>query len=631
MGASSLPKPLIYNDGTSGNYSFSASVLQFLADGAQLKLQDGQETFEQLFTNDTGFTYNASLAEFASGVVRQLDQTPANSRFAALFATKDLNWRKDAGALTGTLRGTPTFTAGRMVCTGDQGVNWARTTATIETYLIKYQPNYSGSPPSNVNVFGTGGTNDQCLLTHSPSGDNWRITLKNSTGTPVISTASIGASSINLSAATEYYLALVVNATAGTVQLYVKAGAGAWALHGTLSPGAWTRGGVTTIFTAGAAGSVYQRAEGAFDDLSVYNVALNPVSSAPVDPPVNIYLESKIDLPNFTFGGVGSIISVDSASVTEANGPRYIVAGRYWDGAAWSVSDGSFAQASPSADVIANLPDFPATGATIVPVSVVFGNSNLQMSVDEFSVTVTGTTAYPLTAQKVTENAGQLMDALDLFSLDDDNFDVPSGDSLTFTLCWAGQEYYWDGEEVAASDGTVNQSNSAAVIEANKAAFTEALGLGATVKVVVYFLSGDGTTTPKLRQLDIEYNFYNTQSDPSTCTIWGFYRGLNGVGIEGATVTFILQRAANQYREASNSIIGDRINAKNPTDANGRFEQDLIRSSNFGESGGTYYIEIREANNGFATLLADADGNPIAFTVPDQNDYNITEDLEEAA
>lgn len=627
MGASSLEQIINYSNGS--NFTFDSGLIEFVAGAAQLKLQEDQETFAQDFASDAGFTYDSALAEFSGGLVRQIDKTPANSVMSADLTAKDLNWRKDGGSLTGTLIGVPSFSGTGMACTGSQGTQWTRTSLSQETLLVKYQPNYDGSPPDNVNIISTcGSNNDRVQLTHSPSGDNFRITVWDNTGNQLVLAATIGASGINLQSDTVYHLAIVLDADTDTVRLYRKTGAGAWVLHGTTTGGAltgWTRGGISKSYIVGADAALYNRAEGEFSDFSHYSAILTPTSSAPQDPlPSTIYAESKIDLPVFTFSGVGSIVSVDSATVTEANAPRYIVAGRYWNGSSWVVSNGTFAQASTSADVIANLTSFPATGATLVPVSVVFGDSNLQQSVDDFSVTVTGTTAYPLTNPAVINNSGVTADALESFV--ETTATVAGSDDIRYVINVNGQDKYWTGSAWDDSDGTYAQANTPDVIQTNASSLD--LSSGGTLKIKAFLHSDDGLTTPALETVTVGYNFFNTQNDPATCTVWGFYRDVRGIGVEGAIVTFALKRSTNQYREAGDSIIEKAIPVT--TDANGRFEIDLIRSSEFEASGGVYVLTIVKASDSLNTSIKEGTVE-IEFTVPDATDVNITDRILEIA
>jgi hypothetical protein len=128
-----------------------------------------------------------------------------------------------------------------------------------------------------------------------------------------------------------------------------------------------------------SAGSVYFKKNGAilytslsspsypcFFDSSLYNqgaslTEIQMLSSA-------LYLGSKVDLPAFSYTGIGTIQAVETSSVSEVGTPRYIIGGKYYNGSAWVNSNGSYAQANPFATVVANLTSLVVTGATSVPV-----------------------------------------------------------------------------------------------------------------------------------------------------------------------------------------------------------------------------------------------------------------------
>lgn len=625
MSASSLTDPITYN--IPGNFTFDSDFIDFPSGGpAKLKLQEDQETFSQDFSSDSGFTYDNTLAEFASGVVRTIDKTPAGSVLAGLFDSKDLNWRKDGGSLTGTLNGSPTFSGGKMVCTGSQGVSYTRTTSAIESWYIEYTPNYTGAPPVNVNILGCVGTNNDRLgFTHSPSGDNLRINLFDSSGVNLISTASIGASAINLQAGTKYYFFVVADSTAGTIRVYRKPG-GSWSLFGTLTPGAWLRGGVSKTYAVGANTSVYNRAEASFDNFVVFSTAVDPTSSDPTTSiPSTIYLESKVDLPVFTFGGLGSIVSVDSATVTETDEPRYIIAGRYWNGSSWVTSDGTFAQASPSATVLANLTSFPATGATLVPVSVVFGSKNVLQAVDGFSVTVTGTTDYPTGVHKIVKNSSVESDDFEGIEIPSGGVVTPTDTSVLYTINVNGVEKFFNTStgEVETSDGTLAQLNTLDELNDNKDAFDWALGVNA--KLTAWLRTTDTTKTPEVEQLNFLYNFFQSQDAPQTCTVWFNYLDIGANPIEDATVKVSLLRSpSTQYKEAAGNVIEAPLSKL--TDANGRVEFDLIRSSEY-EGSGRYVLEIIKTSADLETSYTEIPDKKLIFLVPDQSGLNLTSRL----
>lgn len=619
MAASNLQQ--ILNFTNPGNFTFDPNLIVVDGAGARLKLQEGQETFAQNFNSDAGFTYNSSLAEFASGLVRQIDKTPTGSLLGATYTSSvNASWSKSSIPTTAALVGTPSIVSNRLQCFGANGVRYEHSSIgalTAGALKFKYRPNYSTAPASNVNLVAltpTSGVSGRVVLTHSPSGNTLRVTVNDSVGSTILNVQAIG-SAWEPTAGVTYEFELNFDSAAGVVRVFIDG-----VLHGTLSPGAWTKGSTAVRLAIGAAQTIYTLANAEFEDVLLFSSVQHTSGYTPgYSVNETIYLESKIDLPVFSFGGVGSIVSVDSATVIESNGPRYIVAGRFWNGTSWVVSDGSFSQASPSGDVIANLPDFPATGATLVPVSVVFGDSNGQQSVDDFSVTVTGTIDYPSEAS-ILANASVEADAFETFSEDDAS--RPGSDDIRYIIRVNSQDKYWDGSAWVDSDGTYAQSNSASVFAANASSLDISEGASIALKAVLH--SDNNLTTPELTTATIGYNFFNTQAPPPTCTVWGFYRDVSGRPVEGATVTFSLVRLPKQYREAGDSIIEKKVSVL--TSAQGRFEVDLIRSSEFQNAPvSVYEISIEKTDDGLNTSVLDASATKITFNVPDSPDVNVTD------
>jgi len=136
---------------TPGNYTLTNTEVSG-GSGKLALVSKPSQIFNEPFAADPGFTYDNTQTEFVAGLMQQKDQSPANSIFAANYSIdKDLNWHKGGGSLVGTLNGTPSF-IGKMVCTGTQGVYYTANTAPIESHKFKYTPNYSGAPPTNINL-----------------------------------------------------------------------------------------------------------------------------------------------------------------------------------------------------------------------------------------------------------------------------------------------------------------------------------------------------------------------------------------------------------------------------------------------------------------------------------------------
>lgn len=315
------------------------------------------ETYSQDFSSSTGFTFDSTDTKFSGGTMQQVDQTPANSLFASQLTTKDLTWSK-TGAITGTLNGSPTFSGGKMVCTGTQGVYWPHTTAAQESIKVKYTPNYTGGPPANINIITTyegSNNNDRFLLFHSASGNTLRITLEDSSGSSILSASITGAAWLP-TASTEYEFEVVIDSTGGSIYIFIDG-----TLHATNSPGAWTRGPISGRVYIGASPAVvsYNQAEGSFDDAIVFdNLQHTSGYTAGYSIVDNIYNVDTITVPQFTRSGIGTTDSLTSFTATATGSPRFTLDGQYWNGSAWAASSDTYATASSAADINTNISAF---------------------------------------------------------------------------------------------------------------------------------------------------------------------------------------------------------------------------------------------------------------------------------
>lgn len=225
---------------------------------------------------------------------------------------------------------------------------------------------------------------------------------------------------------------------------------------------------------------------------------------------------------------------------------------------------------------------------------------------------------YSKDGPSIINNSGVTGDALD--DLEETTVTVPANTDIQYIINVNAQDKYWDGDSWEDSDGSLAQSNTLEVVLANKASLD--LALGATIKIKALLVSTDGSSRPEIETVTLGYNFFNTQNQPATCTVWGFYRDVRGLGVAGATVSFSLKRSSKQYREAGDAIIEKTYSVV--TDVNGRFEADLVRSSEY-EIDGEYEITIVDEDNSLDTSIKNANADPIRFTVPDLADVNITD------
>lgn len=576
------------------------------------------QIFAQNFNDDTGFTYDAAKAEFTGGLVRQKDQRAANTVLGATYtSSKNLNW-STSGSLVATDIGTPTLVGGKLSCIGG-GNNAVRyenadigASGNVGAMRIKYTPNYSGSPTNNTTIFQfapVAGVNDLMLLFHSATG-TLRLTAYTSVGTLKHSAVVFNASAWVPVAGTEYELELNWDTVAGVVRLFIDG-----VLWGSMPVSSYARGSDADRLYIGA-GTIYAVADASFNDALLFSTVQHTAGYTPgYSINETIYAASTVALPNFSYTGLGGVQSIDNASTVEVGTPRYIVGGKYWNGSAWVASNGTYAQANSLATALANFTSFNTGGGTTLPVSLLFTDSNSLSSVDDFSVEVTGQKYSP--TGKITTNQSLNVQEILSFAA---NISIPTNTLLKFLLNINGQDKYWNGSAWVNSDGTIAQSNTYTEINTNIA--TLELTLNSNVKLVINMSTITNTDTPTITDMTLVYDFGGIDPAVAVCTVWGYYKDLAGIPVEGATVTISLSRTKNTYQEAASNIVDKPVVLI--TDVNGYFESDLIRSSEFEGTGGTYAIKIEKKAAKIKTSKNSA-GLPITFEVPDAEEMNITD------
>lgn len=389
-----------YDFDTASDYTYDPTQIEFPVGEACSVLQGEAGTFTQDFTSDTGFTYDSSLTEFTGGKVQQIDQRDADAVLGASYtSSKDANWAD--GSTTSTDVGSPVITSNKLDCTGNNstGVYYDVTGYDAGTIKFKYTPNYTGNPPNNVDVVGleqASGNNNRVGLTHSPSGDNWRFWANNSSGGAEATATQVGANGVGLVSGTEYEIEFSWDAGTGDVYVFMDG-----TLYGSINIGSWTRIEGSIRLYIGS-NPFYSKCDASFADVIYYDAVQHTTSYTPgYTVPENIYLTDLITLPSFTYTGVGSILSFTSFTTTEAGTPRYIINDEYWDGGAWSSSDGSYAQASTASDISTNLGT--ANVADTIVFKLRFDDSNIISDVDQLNLGYTGET-YPTDNPTITAN-----------------------------------------------------------------------------------------------------------------------------------------------------------------------------------------------------------------------------------
>lgn len=529
-GNMSLSQIIRYDNPT--NFSYDTTKIEIVDGKAKLKLiPNPGQVFTQDFSSDSGFIYDSTKSEFSAGQLRQKDQRPADSLFAAkLSVSTSVNWSTVVTPTT-TIIGAPLINNGKLDCLGyaNNGVRYEETSigslGNSGTIRFKFTPAYNGGPSQQINIVELSppsGHAGRIILHHTPSGATLRMTTYNNLGQIIHTAAQVGASAWLPTSGQEYEFAIVIDTSNGAIRLYIDG-----TFWGQPSAFAYDRGTAATRLNIGA-GQVYSLANGSYRDLIVYTASLYSSSYAPgYDLPDASYLANTVELPAFTYTGVGTIIAVESSNIVESGNPRYIVAGLYWNGSTWTASNGTYSQANTSAQVVANLTSLNVSGAENVPVSVVFTDTNTQGVVDLVSVTLTGQ-IYPTDNPSIT-HSGILMDDLVDFIA---TLEAPSGTSIKGSLVAGNTPMFFDGNQWTPSSGYI-QTNTVDEIQANKDSFD--LSQGYNLKVKIYLHSDTGLSTPNISQIQIDYDFYALRpAGPNRCILYGWTRDILGLNIASA-------------------------------------------------------------------------------------------------
>lgn len=606
----------IYNEQT--DFSFDTNNFEWDS-GLKLKLQDvsGQD-FTEDFVDDTGFTYDSDLVEFSGGQIQQKDLQPSDSQSWITYeSTINLNY--GAGTLTGTATGGASI-SGNKLDLAQSDVRYVTYNATNNitaiqtgTVKLKYTPNYSGSPGGDRSIMYYAGTSNNNLLfiRHRGSGQI-QILIYDSTGSSIITT-DLGAWSP--SSGTTYEIELNYDITIGATRLFIDG----------------TQLGSTQIDTGIRDSDITQLRVGSnvagtdssnfyIEDLIFFDTVQHTTNYTPgYTLYENKYVASDVILPEMEFTGDGTLVSFDTFTTTENNSPRYTLQiGRsgnylYWDGAAWSISDGTYAQATNATTFNINCGDLSVNGEVYGQFKVHFDNSNtIQMSVDELTASLTAQ-LYPTSNLSTTTNpilSTQGYTSLAIVSTENVN------DYLKHTIEIDGQEKYWDSVSWVNSTG-YTQSNTTTELIANISSLDLSVGVEAYIKT--YHHSNNGTGRPALTSITAVYDFYaGTIDDPDETVVYGFCKDKNGTALSGVQIYAELTNSNAIYDE--DIMLFNYPDLSSPiatTNANGYWDYSFIETEN---QDGTKWLITFVYNNKSKTYEVDVPH-------PDNTDDGISVDF----
>jgi len=152
-------------------------------------------------------------------------------------------------------------------------------------------------------------------------------------------------------------------------------------------------------------------------------------------------------------------------------------------------------------------------------------------------------TVYPTTNPTVEMTTGFDLEALEGFietstktGSDEIKYDLKKGNDWT---------YYSAGNWLVTTGENYSESNTAGAIDAVKDTFTDT---GISSKVKLFLHSANGSTTPEIDILEVDYNFYGGQpTPPDTCIVFGYCYDENNIPLEGVEIEIYLTKPKSVY------------------------------------------------------------------------------------
>lgn len=259
---------------------------------------------------------------------------------------------------------------------------------------------------------------------------------------------------------------------------------------------------------------------------------------------------------------------------------------KYWDGAAWSASSG-YSQSNSGAVVNTNIGALTPTVAGLK--YRVFLHSNNGQTSPNIDNLIIGYNDYIYATTNPTIKPTAAIPMQGIFSYIN-SISATGSDTIKYTIEVQGIEKYWNGSLWVTSSG-YTQSNTAAEINSNVSSLN--LVSGYNIKPVIYFHSNDGTTTPTITSLTIEYDFWaGSVTAPNECIVWGYIYNADGDPIQNVKVNAVL---TNVSIYASSIQVAQDPN-KTTTNSFGYWELSLIETVNMTPTTTKYTFDFTSTN-----------------------------------
>lgn len=188
-------------------------------------------------------------------------------------------------------------------------------------------------------------------------------------------------------------------------------------------------------------------------------------------------------------------------------------------------------------------------------------------------------------------NSGTQMDGITNFIA---TLTAAGSDTAKFTLLFDGVEYYFPSAVVTASNGTYAQASTEAEIVAAASAITTALASGALVKVKAYLHSEDGSTSPSLTSVVVDYSYFLPETARTRCIVSAYAKDF--IDVDATDVVFVVELKKPYF--SGNTLVKPGV-MEFAVDSAGYFEAQLTAST---VEERLYYFSIQYTDNGVSKV-----------------------------
>lgn len=346
----SFDQTLNYNTSTEGSYAFNSNKIEFDSEKATLKLLEGA----------------------------QGDETCAGK-----WLSSSLNLTRGAGTLVGTGTGSPVVTSGKLDLTGalvkyvDYDADQNTDSQQSGCVRFKLTPNYTGSPSTTmvflaINEDASSSTVNRVDILQFTSG-NLSARIWDSSGVKQVDITDAWSPS----SGTEYEFELNWDITAGVSRFFIDG-----VQFSTTNAGTGVRSSAISLLRFGSDPQGVNTSDFKIDDFQYFSTVQHTTDFAGEIPrTVSTY---STDDPKITLASglsIGELIGFTADIATPTNTAVQFILNvdgqdKYWDGAAWSNSDGTFSQSNTASDINTNAPALLSASATIKVVALLNNSSD---------------------------------------------------------------------------------------------------------------------------------------------------------------------------------------------------------------------------------------------------------------